>query len=67
MQLLFFIKLIPLYMQAGILRDKTMANKLMYISYDYSENYPFCRLQLWSKRLDTVMDQQNLIKSSKSC
>ena len=29
---------------AGILRDKTMADKLMYIPNDYTQNEPFCRL-----------------------
>ena len=27
-------------------RDKTMADKLMYIPNDDKQNYPFCRLQL---------------------
>ena len=31
---------------AGIERDKTMADKLMYIPNDVTQNYPFCRLQL---------------------
>ncbi len=30
----------------GILRDKTMADEMMYIFYDYTQNYPICRLQL---------------------
>ena len=29
----------------GIYRDKTMANKLMWISNDDTQKYPFCRLQ----------------------
>ena len=29
----------------GILRGKTMANKLMYIPNNDIENYPFCRLK----------------------
>ena len=28
------------------LRDKTMADDLMYIPNDATQNYPFCRLQL---------------------
>ena len=28
---------------SGILRDKTMDNKLMYIPYDYKQNYLFFR------------------------
>ena len=31
---------------SGILRDKTMSNKLIYIPNDNTQNYPFCRLQL---------------------
>ena len=27
-------------------KDKTMADKLVYIPNDYTQNYPFCRLQL---------------------
>ena len=36
-------------------RDKTMANKLMYISID-TQNYPFCGLQLVLETLN-VMNQ----------
>ena len=32
---------------AGILRDKTMADKLMYIPSDYTQIEPICKLQLW--------------------
>ena len=28
------------------LKDKTMADKLIYILNKYNSNYPFCRLQL---------------------
>ena len=28
------------------LKDRTMANKLMYIPYDDAKNNPFCRLKL---------------------
>ena len=31
---------------SGILRDKTMADKLMYIFNDDTQNYPSYRLQL---------------------
>ena len=31
---------------AGIIRDKTMEDKLMYIPKDYTQNYPFCKLNL---------------------
>ena len=31
---------------SGIERDKTMADDLMYIPNDGTQNYPFCRLQL---------------------
>ena len=30
----------------GIVRDKTMDDKLMYIYNDDTQNYPFCRFQL---------------------
>ena len=30
---------------SGILRDKTMANKFNYISYDDTQNYPFWRFK----------------------
>ena len=33
-------------LKAGILRDKTMADKFMYIPNDDTPNYPFCRLEL---------------------
>ena len=38
--------LLQLLDQSKIYRYKTMTNKLMYISNDDSQNYPFCRLQL---------------------
>ena len=31
---------------AGILRDKSMADKFMYFTNYETQNYPFCRLQL---------------------
>ena len=34
------------YQESGVKRDKTMADKLMYISNDDTQNYPFSRLQL---------------------
>ena len=36
----------------GILRDKTMDVRLMYIHNDGRENYPFCRTR-WLKSLET--------------
>ena len=51
-----------------ILRDKTMADKLMYISNDDTQNYPFYRLQLVLKHLYTKLNEptiQNLIKVPK--
>ena len=33
--------------------DKTMADKLIYIPNNDTQNYPFCRLQLEVKYLDT--------------
>ena len=35
-----------------------MANKLMYIPYDDTQNYPFCRLKLMVERLDTQLNEQ---------
>ncbi len=35
----------------GIYRDKTMADNLMYIPKDNTQNYPFCRLKLVVKTL----------------
>ena len=46
---------------SGISRDKTMANKIMYIPNDDTLNYPLCRLQYWLKRLTL-----NLIKIESS-
>ena len=40
---IFFFGLV---LSPGIKRDKTMADKLMYIINDYTHNYPLCRLQL---------------------
>ena len=34
-----------------------MADKLMYIFNDNTQNYPFCRLQLLVKRLDTQLNE----------
>ena len=31
---------------SGIQRDKTMADKMMYIPYDDTQIYPFCRLKI---------------------
>ena len=39
-----------------ILRDKTIANELMYIPNNNRQNYPFRRLQL--KRLDIYLMNQ---------
>ena len=33
-------------MDAGILRNKTMADKLIFIPNDDTQNYPFSRLQI---------------------
>ena len=33
-------------MRIGIKRDKTIADKFMYIPNDDTQNYPFCRLQI---------------------
>ena len=34
-----------------------MADKLVYIHNDYTQNYPFCRLQIVVKRLDTQLNK----------
>ena len=39
------------YDYSGIYRDRTMADKLMYIPNDDTHNYPFCKLQLVVKIL----------------
>ena len=52
----------------GIRRNKTMADKLMYITNDATQNYPFCKLQFVVKRQDTILNKptnQNLIKVPK--
>ena len=43
--------LLPIYaftciVHAGILREKTIADRFLYILHDDTQNYPFCRLQL---------------------
>ena len=41
----------------GIYRDKTMANKLLYIhNYDI-QNYPFCKLKLGFRTFEYFMNQ----------
>ena len=35
----------------------TMADKLLYNPNDDTQNYPFCRLKLWLKRLNTQLDE----------
>ena len=40
------------------LRDKTMANKLMYISNDITQNYPFLYITIVVETL-SLMDQPN--------
>ena len=39
----------------GIQRDKTIADKLMYIPNDDTQNYLFCRLKLVFKHLNTQL------------
>ena len=34
-----------------------MADKYMYILNIHTQYYPFCRLQLWLKRLDTQLNE----------
>ena len=40
------MKVLSCCIYVGIITDKTMADKLMYIPSDDTQNYPFCRLQL---------------------
>ena len=50
--------------EAGILRDKTMADKFMYIPNDDTQNYPFRRLQLvveTFRHSTKYINQSNLI------
>ena len=35
-----------MYEKSGIQRDKPMADKLVYIPNDDTQNFPFCRLKL---------------------
>ena len=46
-----------------MLRDKTMADKLMYIPNDDTNNYPFCRLKLLVQSLDTHVKTLVLLKA----
>ena len=38
----------------GILKDKTIEDKFSYIPNDDEQNYPFCRLKLLVKSLETT-------------
>ena len=37
--------------------DKTMADKLIYILNDDTQNYPFCKLKLVVETLDTQLNK----------
>ena len=54
-------------LSAGIQRDKTMANKLMHIPNNDSQNYPFCRLQLAIKTLGLSKLMTQPIKIQLNC
>ena len=43
---------------SGIYRDNTMADKLMYILNDNTQNYPFRKLNFRLKRMDTKFYKQ---------
>ena len=47
-------------------RDKTMADKLMYIPNDDSQNYPICKLKLVVETLNTELNKSTNQKSLKS-
>ena len=57
----------------GILRDKTMAQKLMYIPNDDTQNYPFYKLQFVFEAFQTFtlmnqliyLERENLILSNR--
>ena len=52
----------------GILREKTMADKLIYIPNDDTQNYPLCRLQFVVETLATQLNLPNKsIKVTKIC
>ena len=40
--------------KTGILKDKTMVAKMMYISNDDARKYPLCRLQLVVKTFENT-------------
>ena len=56
---------------AGILRDKTMENKLMYITCDYKQRYHSCKLKLLVEKFGLYyfgkldLTNHNLIKEPK--
>ena len=55
-----------LYCKPGILRNRTIDDKIMYDPNDVRLNYPFYRLQLYVERLETHLNEptnQNLIKA----
>ena len=48
--------------------DKTMADKIIYIPNDDTQNYPFPELNQWLKRLNTQLNKptnQNTLKVPK--
>ena len=58
----------PAHTISGILIDKTMAVKLMYITNDDTLNYPLSTLQLMVAQLDTQLNKptnQNSLKVPK--
>ena len=46
----------------AVLRDKTMADKFMYIINDNTQNYPFCRLHFVVKTFGHLMNQPTKIQ-----
>ena len=51
---------------AGISRDKTMADKLMYIPIDDTQNYSLCTLELVIETFNTKLNELANQKSSHS-
>ena len=51
--------------ESGIYRDKTIADKLMYIPNDDAQNYLFCRLNLTVETLKPLTKLTNQLKFTK--
>ena len=45
------------HVKSGILMDKTINDKSLYLQNDIRQNYPFCRMKLMVKNLSTFLSQ----------